>query len=143
MILNRVDGAKKYSLRMVKTQKKKGKYVKLTKEKNDENDHSTWSCSKYNEYLKEKGVLKTGKLEAPRRRCNLHHLLVQKNLQHVLCLTKTEARKACESLSLLEGSRADMVEKIGRALLNNSIVLDDGLVILADRDEEVNEAVNM
>ena len=46
-------------------------------------------------------------------------------------------------LSLLEGSRMCMVEKIGRALLNNDIVLDDGLVILADRDDDVNEAVNM
>ena len=61
----------------------------------------------------------------------------------MLCLTKTEARKACESLSFLEGSRADMVEKIGRALLNNDIVLDNGLVILADRDDDVNEAVNV
>ena len=143
MILNRVDGAKKHSLRMVKTQKKKDECVKLTKDKNNEDNHFTWSYSKCNEYLKEKGVIKTGKLEALRRRCNLHHLLVQKNLQHVLNLTKTEAREACESLSLLEGSRADMVEKIGHALLNNSNVADDGFVLLMDRDDDTDEAVNM
>ena len=88
-------------------------------------------------------MIKTGKLEALRRRCNLHHLLVRKNLQHVLKLTKTEARKACESLSLLEGSRADMVEKIGHTLLNNSNVADDGFVLLMDRDDDTDEAVNM
>ena len=141
MIMNRIEGAKKHSLRMVKTAKKQGKHVNLTKIKNDENDHSTWSYSNCKEHLTGHGIMKTGKLEALRRRCNLHHLLVRKKLQHVLKLTKTEARKACESLSLLEGSRADMVEKIGNALLNNCSVADDGYVLAIDNDDGIDEAI--
>ena len=113
----------------------------MTKIKNDENDHLTWSYSKCKEYLTEHGVTKTGKLEALRRRCNLHLLLVQKKLQHVLNLSKTEAKEACESLSLLEGSRADMVEKIGCALLNDSSVADDGCVLSIDDDNGIDEAI--
>ena len=60
-----------------------------------------------------------------------------------MSLTNTESRKSCKSLSLREGSMVGMVEKIGRALLNNDMVLDDGLVILADRDDDINEAVSM
>ena len=126
---------------MVKTVKKQGKYVNLTKIKNDENDHSTWSHSKCKEYLAEYGVMKTGKLEVLRRRCNLYHLLVRKNLQYVLNLTKIEAREAYRSLSLLEGSRADMVEKIGNTLLNNYSVADDGYVLAIDNDDGINEAI--
>ena len=65
-----------------------------------------------------------------------------KNLHHVMKLTKTEDRKSCESLSLLERLREDMVEKIGHALLSNSSVVDDRLVLLVDRDDAINEANN-
>ena len=65
---------------MVKTLKKQGKHVNLTKQNNVENDYSTWSCSKHKECSTEHGVAKTGKLEALRRRCNLHHLLVRKKI---------------------------------------------------------------
>lgn len=64
-----------------------------------------------------------------------------KKLQHVLNLTKTEARKACESLSLLEGSRAEMIEKIGNTLLNNCSVADDGFVLSIDDDDDIDEAI--
>jgi len=71
----------------------------------------------------------------------IYHLLVRKNMQHVLNLTKTEAKEACGSLSLLEGSRADMVEKIGNALLKNCGVADDGYVLAIDNDDGIDEAI--
>ena len=36
-----------------------------------------------------------------------------------------------------------MVEKIGHVFLNNDCVVDDGFVIFVDRDDDINEAVNM
>ena len=60
-----------------------------------------------------------------------------KKLQHALKIAKTEARKACESLSLFEGSRAGMTEKIGCTLLRNSNEADDGLVLLMDWDDDI------
>ena len=54
---------------------------------------------------------------------------------------KTEAKEACRSLSLLEGSRADMVEKIGNALLNNYSIADDRYVLVIDNDDSINEAI--
>ena len=104
----------------------------MTNQKNDENDHSTWSYCKCNEYLKEHGVIKTGKLEALRRRCNLYHLLVRKKLQYVLNLTKIEAIEAYRFLSLVQGLRA---------LLNNYSVADDGYVLAIDNDDGINEAI--
>lgn len=64
----------------------------------------------------------------------------EKTLQHVLNLTKIEARKARESLSLLEGSREDMIEKIGNTLLNNCSVSDDGFALSINNDDDIDEA---
>ena len=113
----------------------------MIKIKNDENNHLTWSYSKCKEYLAEYRVTKTGKLEVLRKRCNLHHLLVQKNLQHVLNLMKTEVKEGCGSLFLLEDSRADIVEKIGNALLNNYSVADDGYVLAISNDDGIDKAI--
>lgn len=52
---------------MVKTLKRQGECTDLTKQKNDGNDHSTWSCSKCQEFLAEHRVIKIGKLEALRK----------------------------------------------------------------------------
>ena len=126
---------------MVRTAKKQGKYVNLIKIKNDENNHSTWSYSKCKEYLIEYRVIKIGKLEALRRRCNLHYLLVQKNLQHVLNLIKTETKEACRSFFLLKGSGEDMVEKIGNTLLNNYSVANDRYVLTIDNNDGIDKAI--
>ena len=54
---------------------------------------------------------------------------------------KTEAKEACRSLSLLESLRADMVEKIGKALLNNYGVANDGYVLAIDNNDGINEVI--
>ena len=77
MILNQNDGSKKYILRVAKTLKN-GEYINLTKEKNDEDNHSSCSYRKWNEFLKENGMIKVGKLEAVSGRFNLDLLLVRK-----------------------------------------------------------------
>ena len=59
----------------------------------------------------------------------------------MLNLAKIEAKEACGSLSLLEGLRADMVEKIGNALPNNCSVADDGYVLAIDNDDGIDEAI--
>jgi len=61
--------------------------------------------------------------------------LYEKNLQHILTLTKLEARKACNDLNLLEGSRVEMIEKIGYALLNTNSAFDDGCVLYIDKQD--------
>ena len=58
-------------------------------------------------------------------------------------LAKTEASQTCESISFREGWRACMVKKIGHVFLNIDYVVDDGFVIFVDRDDDINEAVNM
>ena len=58
-------------------------------------------------------------------------------------LAKTEARQTYESLSFREWWRACVVKKIGHVFLNNDCVVDDGFVIFVDRDDDINEAVNM
>ena len=42
---------------------------------------------------------------------------------------------------MLEGSRADMVQKIDNALLTNCIVADDGYVLSIDNDDGIDEAI--
>ena len=59
-----------------------------------------------------------------------------------MSLVKIEARKTCEYLSLLEGWRVDVVEKIGHVFLNNYSVVDDSFVLFIDGDDSINEAVN-
>ena len=65
-----------------------------------------------------------------------------KKMQCVLNLTKKETRKACESLYLIEGSRADMVEKTSHALFSNCNVVDGGFVLLMGKDDDVDKAIN-
>ena len=66
-------------------------------------------------------------------------LLSEKNLQHVLTLTKPEARKACNDLNLLEGSRVEMIEKIGYALIDTNSAIDDGCVLCIDKENSVDD----
>ena len=58
-------------------------------------------------------------------------------------LEKTEASQTCKSLSFREGWRACRVKKIVHVFLNIDYVVDDGFVIFVDRDDDINEAVNM
>ena len=59
-----------------------------------------------------------------------------------MSLAKTEARKTCESLSLLEGRRVDIVEKIGHTFLNNDSMFDDWLTLLLNGEDDINESGN-
>ena len=59
----------------------------------------------------------------------------------MLNLTKIEVKEAYESLSLLEGLRADIIEKIGNALLNNCGMADNGYVLVINNDDGINEAI--
>jgi len=42
---------------------------------------------------------------------------------------------------LIEGSRVEMIEKIGNTLLNNCSVADDGFVLSIDDDDDIDEAI--
>ena len=61
-----------------------------------------------------------------------HSLL---ELTHVMTLSKPEARQACNTLNLVEGSRLEMIERIGHALLNPSSEIDNGLVLFMDKED--------
>ena len=50
-------------------------------------------------------------------------------------------KEAYRSLSLLEGSRADMVEKIGNTLLSNYSVANDRYVLAIDNNDGIDEAI--
>ena len=65
-----------------------------------------------------------------------------KNSQRAASLEKAQARKVCESLSLLDDSRLGMAEKEGRALLRNSSAVDGRLVLLVGEEDSSNEAAN-
>ena len=47
----------------------------------------------------------------------------------------------CGSLSLLEGLRAGIVEKIGNALLSNYNIADDGYVLEIDNNDGIDKAI--
>ena len=51
-------------------------------------------------------------------------------------LSKPEARITCNDLSLLEGTRSEMIEKIGQALLKEHALREDGYVILVDDEDD-------
>lgn len=51
-----------------------------------------------------------------------------------MTLSKPEARQACNTLNLVEGSRLEMIERIGSALLNPSSAIDDDLVLFMDSE---------
>ena len=54
-------------------------------------------------------------------------------------LTKPEARKACNDLNLLEGSRVEMIEKIGYALIDTNSAIDDGCVLYIDKENSIDD----
>ena len=54
-------------------------------------------------------------------------------------LTKPEARKACNTLNLLEGSRVEMIEKISYALINANSGIDDGCVLYIGKENSIDD----
>ena len=80
-------------------------------------------------------MMRVGNLKELRKRCNLFQLLSDKNSHHVMTLSKPEATQACNTLNLLEGSRLEMIERIGHALLNPSSAIDNGLVLFMDKED--------
>ena len=139
MIINRIENKKNLSLRMVKAAKKKGKYAEIENLRNAETDVNTWTLKKCDDYLKENNVIRVGNLNDLRKRCNLLILLSEKNLQHVLSLTKPEARKARNDLNLLEESRVEMIEKISYALIDTNSAIDDGCMLHVDKENSIND----
>lgn len=59
-----------------------------------------------------------------------------------MTLINLEARQECNTLNLLEGSRLEMIEKIGCALLNPSSAIDDECILLMDKENSNNEDGN-
>ena len=84
----------------------------MMKLKNVEDDYSTWSLKKCDEHLKANKVMRVGNLKELRKRCNLFQLLSDKNLHHVMTLSKPQARQACSTLNILEGSRLETIQII-------------------------------
>ena len=58
-------------------------------------------------------------------------------------LSKSEAMQACNALSLLQGSRLEMIEKIGYALLNPNSAIDDGCILFMDKEDINNDYDNV
>jgi len=67
IILNRIENAKNFSLRIVKAVKEKGNYREISKLQNVENDANTWTLKKCNEYLKENNMIRVGNLNDLRK----------------------------------------------------------------------------
>ena len=104
MILTRNESAKNVTLRMVKVAKK-GQACGL----NEIQECWRWPfwlvSKKCDENLKANKVMRVGNLKELRKRCDLIHLLSDENVCHAMNLSELEARQACNTLSLLEGSR--------------------------------------
>jgi len=59
-----------------------------------------------------------------------------------MTLSKPEARIACNQMNLLEGSIAEMIEKIGHALLDQNSANDDRCVLCIDQEDNSNDDDN-
>ena len=52
-----------------------------------------------------------------------------------MTLSKPEARIACNQMNLLQGSTAEMIKKLGYALLDQNTANDDGCVLHVDQED--------
>ena len=76
MLLNRSETTKKITLKMVKDQKTKNRYVNEKKSKNVDTDVSTWTCNHCKTFLKSYKAIQQGNVNELRNRYSLLKQLI-------------------------------------------------------------------
>ena len=90
LLLNRRNAANRMTMKMVKDRKNKGSYVNMFKNKNDEENVSTWTCEHSQSFLKSKKVFQKGNRSEFHARCELSKKLLSHDLEDLMLLSKQE-----------------------------------------------------
>ncbi|KNC87324.1 hypothetical protein SARC_00566 [Sphaeroforma arctica JP610] len=122
---------------MVKTNKKKGQPIALTSTENTTrvlDNSGKWTVEKYKDILRSVNGPLGGGIETLRKRCLFLKDLQAHGIGSVLGLKTEDARKLCNQLDLSLGSKVEVVERIGKTLLNPSARQQNGAIISAVRE---------
>ena len=90
MLLNRRELARKITMKLVKEQKKKNRYMNKEKGKNDYSDVSTWTCDFCKNFLKSYGAIHQGKKQELIDRCALLKYLITNRLEFLITFSRLD-----------------------------------------------------
>ncbi|KNC83205.1 hypothetical protein SARC_04546, partial [Sphaeroforma arctica JP610] len=126
------------TLSMVKANKKKGRPTSLTSTENTTlvtDNSGKWTSGKCKDILRSVNAPLKGDIEVIRQRCVLLKDLQALGVGSVLVLKVDAARRLCNQLELAQGTKVEMVERIGRTLMNQVVRQQNDALIAAIRDE--------
>lgn len=91
-LLNRRNAANKLTMKLVKNMKKQDRHVNSLKNKNNDDDMSSWACEHCQLHLKAHNAVQRGNKGELRSRCALLKKLIAHGLQNLMSFSKTELK---------------------------------------------------
>lgn len=137
LLLNRREITKKITMKMVKDQKTKNRYVSENKCTNVSTDVSTWTCNYCKTFLKSYNAIQQGNVNVLRNRCYLLQKLISNNLQWIICLSMAELKQMSTRFSSPLGTKDEMVKNIYNIMVDTFSDTSSSIVECLDRDEGV------
>ena len=137
LLLNRREITKKITMKMVKDQKTKNRYVSENKCTNVGTDVSTWTCNYCKTFLKSYNAIQQGNVNVLRNRCYLLQKLISNNLQWIICLSMAELKQMSTRFSSPLGTKDEMVKNIYNIMVDTFSDTSSSIVECLDRDEGV------
>ena len=118
--------------------------MNLLKNKNDDEDMSSWSCEYCQSYLKAHKAVQRGNKGELQSRCTLLKKLITCGLQNLMSLSKTELKSMSLQLSLTHSadtSKDELITNISNVLIDNQADTSNQMLDIIDNenDNELND----
>ena len=138
LVLNRRAVAKKLTLKMVKDLKKKERCENSSKQKNDDEDASTWTCEYCKKNFKSHDAVQEGNQAKLQSRCVFLKKLISCGFENLMSMSKTDLRQMSANLTLPFGadvSKDDLIANISNVMINNhNDTIEDALALVEKED---------
>ena len=116
--------------------------MNLLKNKNDDEDISSWTCEHCQSYLKAHKAAQRGNKGELQSRCTLLKKLITCGLQNLMSLSKTELKSMSLQLSLTHStdtSKDELITNISNAIIDTQPDTSNQMLVLIDNDNELND----
>ena len=123
---------------MVKDLKKKERCENSLKQKNDNEDASTWTCECCEKFLKSHNALQEGNLAKSQSRCVLLKKLISHGFENLMSMSKTDLRQMSANLTLpfdANISRDDLIMNISNVMINNHNDTIEDILELVEKED--------
>ena len=138
ILLNRWNTANKLTMKMVKDQKKMKRHVNLSKNNNDDEDTSAWTCEYCQSVLNSCGAVKQGNKSELHARCELLKNLLSYGLENLISLSKPELRSMAADLTLPFGteiSKDDLIKNVFDVMILKKVETAGQMLSVIENEE--------